>query len=142
MHEGAEFPRSSHGKPAVTGWVIGVVDDAHDAAELTRAVEAAGFPADRVVVETGAAALRQVQARQAQQRQAGLLARAFDAVEEAFEGREPARQVYESEAQRGRTFVGVHMQQEDQLDGLRNIFVAHGAHAVYVFRPTGIGQLA
>jgi hypothetical protein len=142
MSERTEFPMSSHGKPDVTGWVIGVVDDEKNAAGIAHAVEAAGFPADHVVVESGAAALLQLQTQQASQQQEGLLARAFDTIEEAFEGREPARQAFESEAQRGHTFVGVHLSQDDQIDGLRNIYVEHGARTVYVFRPIGIGQLA
>jgi hypothetical protein len=142
MSERTGFPLSSHGKLDVTGWVIGVVDDGKDAVAIARAVEAAGFPADHIVVETGAAALLQLQTRQVSSRQDGLLARAFESIEEAFEGREPARQAFASEAQRGHTFVGVHMQQEDQIDTLRNIYVEYGSHTVYVFRPTGIGQLA
>ncbi|HEV8191536.1 MAG TPA: hypothetical protein VGP82_08630 [Ktedonobacterales bacterium] len=142
MSERTEFPTTAHGKLEVTGWIIGVVDAEKDATEIAHAIEATGVPADHLLIEAGTAALRQLQTQQAHQQQGGLLARAFDSVEKAFEGREPARQALESEARQGRTFLGVHMSQDDQLDGVRNTFVEHGAHTVYVFRPTGIGQLA
>lgn len=142
MSERTEFPTTSHGKLEVTGWVIGVVDAEKDAAEIAHAIEATGVPADRIVIETGPAALSQLETQQANEQKEGLLARAFDSVEEAFEGREPARQALESEARQGHTIVGAHMSQDDQLDGLRNIFIEHAAHTLYVFRPTGIGQLA
>lgn len=141
MSERTEFPMSPHGKLDVTDWVIGAVDDGEEAAEIARAIEADGFPADHVVVEPGATALLQLQTQQASNRQEGMLARAFNTFVETFEGREPARQAFESEAQRGHTFVGVHLSPNDQIDSLRNIYVEHGAHPVYVFRPTGIGQL-
>ncbi|HEV8193496.1 MAG TPA: hypothetical protein VGP82_18700 [Ktedonobacterales bacterium] len=142
MSERTDFPITPHGRLKVTGWIIGVVDDMKDAEDVAHAVEAIGYPGDDVVIETGAAALLQLQRQQSHHQQGGWLVRAFENVEEAFEGREPARQAYLSEAQHGRTFLGVHMHQDDQIDALRNIFVAHGARTVYVFRPTGIGQLA
>ncbi len=142
MSERKEFQTTAHGKLEVTGWIIGVVDTENSAAEIAHAIEAAGVPADRIVIETGPAALSQLQTQQANRQKEGLLARALDSVEEAFEGREPAHQALESEAQQGHTIVGVDMSQDDQLDGIRTTFIEHGAHTVYVFRPTGIGQLA
>jgi len=142
MSERTEFPTSSHGKFEVTGWIVGVVDTEKEATEIAHAIEATGVPADHIVLETGMAALQQLQTQQTNQGHEGLVARVFDGLEGAFEGREPARQAFESQARHGHTFIGVHMSRDDQLDGIRNIFIEHGAHTAYVFRPTGIGQLA
>lgn len=143
-HERTDLPLTPHGKLNLTNWVIGTVADIEAAQACVEALTSAGFADEDVLVESTATALRQLRtaAEREQDRNERPLARLMHSVAESFTGQTPALyDGYVAEAQAGRTFVGAHDPQGNQIDRIRNVFVEHGARYIHLFEPEDVRQL-
>jgi len=138
-----DLPTSANGRLKLSNWVIATVPSALVAETCAQSLEEAGFAADDVLVESGATALRQLQAEEDSLRHASALARLVTTVEDAISevSVHEMRDRYVADAQAGRAFVGAHDSQGNQVDIIRNLFVEQGASDIYYFGPTATTRL-
>jgi hypothetical protein len=143
-HERTDLPETLRGTLKLTDWVIGTVVDSDAAQACVEALRSAGIADEDMLVESAASALRQLwRATEHERDKSGRrLSRLMQSVAESYTGRTPAlHHGYLIEAHMGRTFVGAHDAQGDQIDRIRNILVAHGARSVRLFEPTAVRRL-
>jgi hypothetical protein len=142
MDEQTRLPTSAAGRLHLTDWAIGVVDEPSVAIECAHMLEDEGFPAATICIVPGATALQQLRAAQGQEDHERVLARTFDRMSEAMREGAPVRQTFETEAQAGHTFIGIHVPQSEQIGRVRDTLAAFPVHDLYVFWPTVITRLS
>jgi hypothetical protein len=129
---------TAHGRLKLSHWIIGTVPTLAEAQACAQALTSEGFTDDDLLIESPATALQQVRADADGKRREGALVRLLSAFENSVTEGEPIRADYLAAAQAGRTFIGARDAQGNQIDGVRNLLLAHGASNIYLFE---IGEI-
>jgi hypothetical protein len=132
---------TAHGRLKLSHWIIGTVPTLAEAHACAQALTAEGFADDDLLVESPTTALQQVRVDENSEQREGTLARLYHAFEESATDVGPIRDSYLADARAGRMFVGARDAQGNQIDGVRNLLLAHGASNIYLFEAEDIRHL-
>ena len=139
--EQTRLPTTSSGQLQLTDWAIGVVHDPALARRCAHALEEAGTAPADICIVPGATALQQLQTAQQLERHENVLQRFREAAEDALRQAELVRDELETEARAGRTLLGIHLPDSEQIDSIRNTLEEHQVHHLYLFEPMMISHL-
>ena len=112
-----------------TGWILGVIDDPSEVAQVEAELSAAGIDPDDVMILTGAEAARRLDGLGSQ---SGLLARMRRATEYLAMDQMPDFLMYEVALREGRAVVGVRPGDADRAAAIA-VLKRHGAHFINRF---------
>jgi len=124
--------RPSHPTPDGTNYpadhVLALLDSQDIGAETEKALVAAGFAQDDIVLFNGQEALQDIQARET------LLSRFNHALHRLDEDKGLGREVYMNGLRAGKTLLMVYATDDASIERARDILIAHGGHKLVALR--------